>query len=45
MSLLRRALGAVALGVGFAAALRVGGFVSSEPRQGGWRDLHGPAYR
>jgi hypothetical protein len=44
-SLIRRALGAVALAVGVAAALRLAAKSSVAPRRGGWRPLEGPEYR
>ena len=45
MSLLRRALGAMALAVGFAVAMKLGGFAPTEPRAGGWRELRSPGFR
>ena len=35
----------MAIAVGFAVAIKVGGYGPTEPRAGGWRELHGPGFR
>ncbi|HVX19190.1 MAG TPA: hypothetical protein VHA73_14260 [Acidimicrobiales bacterium] len=45
MTLLRRALAALAAAAVLAAALRVRGTGGTPPRHGGWRELSGPDLR